>query len=310
MPSRIWIRAQTETNPVDGVSPHIYGVAGQTLVAPPDIEALAHLRLPGDVPGERGDQRATAFECSAETTRARGWVAGAERWVSSVAVDGHFAVDVEGIGTFTVGRSHEPSDQVIDVPTLRGPVTEALLGPPLMLALASRSVWGLHASAVTVAERVVVFLGTSGSGKSTPAAYLDERAGMNRICDDIVPVSWHGGALVCSPHFPQPRLAAEEQVSLDSPKRLHVSAICLIDSLACSGEPTACDVAVTRLSSSDAARALIRHGVATRLFDRTLLGRHFAFCVRAAAGTPLYALGYPRTRDALPLVASAIRRLP
>lgn len=60
-----------------------------------------------------------------------------------------------------------------------------LLGPILSFALRLRGVISLHASAIAVQNRSVVFLGPPGAGKSTTAAFFAER-GFPVLADDLV----------------------------------------------------------------------------------------------------------------------------
>jgi hypothetical protein len=76
-----------------------------------------------------------------------------------------------------------------------------LLGPVLGLLLRLRGVTCLHASAIAIGGRAVVFVGSAGAGKSTTAAALARR-GLAVLSDDIVALSEIDGAFRVMPAYP------------------------------------------------------------------------------------------------------------
>jgi hypothetical protein len=76
-----------------------------------------------------------------------------------------------------------------------------LLGPVLGLLLRIRGVTCLHASAVAIGGRAVVFVGSAGAGKSTTAAALARR-GFAALSDDIVALSEIDGIFRVMPAYP------------------------------------------------------------------------------------------------------------
>ena len=76
-----------------------------------------------------------------------------------------------------------------------------LLGPVLGLLLRLRGVTCLHASAVAIRGRAIVFVGSAGAGKSTTAAALARR-GFAALSDDIVALSEGGRAFRVMPAYP------------------------------------------------------------------------------------------------------------
>lgn len=211
-----------------------------------------------------------------------------------IAGAGEFSVTADG----TAAIALEPA-------MADGTLAEVLLGPPLVLALAIHGVWCLHASAVSVEGCVVAFAGESGNGKSTLAASLNGAGGggWRRLADDTLPVSLDAEGLLALPHFPQLKLPAAEQHPVDAPARLPLAGVFVIAPP--EGESA---VTVRLLARREAMQALIRHTVAARLFDRPLLAAHLDFCAEAAARVPVWRLGYPHRREALPQVREAIRR--
>ena len=176
---------------------------------------------------------------------------------------------------------------------------EILVGPVLVFALAQRGVWSLHASAVTCNGQVIAFLGESGQGKSTLAAYLAST--MQLVVDDVLPVTLTDSGLTCWPHFPQLKLPLDAQPGPFLPESLPVGHICLLDK--------ADDVSLHPVSSSEATQILLRHTAGTRLFPPTLLSKHLAFCAQTAGKIQLSRLTYPRRMDALPSVKTLLESL-
>lgn len=88
-----------------------------------------------------------------------------------------------------------------DLETLRLP----LLGMGLGTLLHQRGLLTLHASAVSIAEGAVSFIGWKGAGKSTTAAGLHER-GHQVVTDDVLPVHATREGSVVHPAFPQLKL--------------------------------------------------------------------------------------------------------
>src|SRR5690606_21772546 len=123
---------------------------------------------------------------------------------------GCFAVDAAGQAvTCTVRAEGAPLDAVI----------QAATGAPLMLALALRGTWSLHASAALIHGKLAAFAADSGTGKSTLARTLDEM-GARRAADDILPVTLDEGQGHAWPHFPQLKLPLDRQPGLGLPERL------------------------------------------------------------------------------------------
>ncbi len=173
---------------------------------------------------------------------------------------------------------------------------DILAGPALVLALALRGgTWCLHASAAMFRDCLVVFLGESGQGKSTLAAYLSETGGgWLRVADDILPVTALPSRVEAWPRFPQLKLPVESRSGQGLPEHIPVSRICLLTN---DDERHAPQLQL--LARGKAAQILIGHTAGTRLFDPRLLAEHLAFASEAARLVPVYALTYPRRWDAL-----------
>jgi hypothetical protein len=95
-----------------------------------------------------------------------------------------------------------------------------ILGPILAVLLRQRGHLLLHASAVAVADKAVLFLGSSGWGKSTMAAALHAR-GHALVTDDVAVLRTEESCPTVLPGFPQLKLWPEALVSLgDDPETL------------------------------------------------------------------------------------------
>lgn len=70
--------------------------------------------------------------------------------------------------------------------------------------------WGyliIHASAIEINEKTVVFMGHSGAGKSTTALYINKIEKKSRIItDDLLPLTIENKKIVATPSFPRTRL--------------------------------------------------------------------------------------------------------
>ncbi len=254
--------------------------------------------------------------------RGQGWVANAWRQVDCWLVDEGYQLVLDGVGTYLVRCRGEEARLLSRAPEAGMPaVVEAMLGPALILALALRGTWCLHASAVELDGRAIVFVSESGGGKSTLAAYLASQAEgpFRHLADDILPVAWSANSLYALPRFPQLKLAADAQPGAAARERLPLAACYRLvapDAGAGKRIPGPAGLAtpgrsgsaadIRPLSAGDAALALVRHSVAARLFGEQLLADQLSFCARAAEQVPVRELAYARTWEALPGVAASL----
>jgi hypothetical protein len=89
-----------------------------------------------------------------------------------------------------------------------------LLGPVLGLLLRLRGVTCLHASAVSLGDSVVAFVGAEGAGKSTTAAALAKLGGFAIVSDDVVALAETDGSFYVHPAYPYLCLWPESVESL------------------------------------------------------------------------------------------------
>ncbi|MGB8541372.1 MAG: hypothetical protein WCD49_07010 [Candidatus Acidiferrales bacterium] len=76
-----------------------------------------------------------------------------------------------------------------------------LLGPVLGLLLRLRGVTCLHASAISVGNRAIAFVGSEGAGKSTTAAMFAQK-GCPVISDDVTAITERQGVYCVFPAYP------------------------------------------------------------------------------------------------------------
>ena len=118
--------------------------------------------------------------------------------------EGSFYLRWKGVATCRVFGAREI---VVDIAPCAdmARVKQFILGPAIGALLHLRGVYMLHASAVEISGRAVLFVGGKGHGKSTLAATMYDR-GHGFISDDIVPITLQADQLAVSPSFPQVRL--------------------------------------------------------------------------------------------------------
>ena len=151
---------------------------------------------------------------------------------------------------------------------------EALRGPVLLHALAQRGVFVLHASAARQpGGPLIAFTANSGVGKSTLAQAAAD-LGWERVGDDLLPIAERAGHFVALPHFPQPKLADNQQYPTDAAPLLPLAALVQLErGAAASFQP---------LAPRKAADLLLASTVATRVFASRSLAAHLALAAHFA----------------------------
>jgi hypothetical protein len=230
--------------------------------------------------------------------RGPGWIGGRWREVECHADASTYSIEVPDVGVFRVSNdgSHISLCRDNNDPSL---LAQALLGPAFILALALKGTWTLHTSAVMFRDRLALFIGESG--------FLAEQQeqGWRRVSDDLLPVVLQEKQLFVLPKFPQLKLPADAQPGLQiAEERLPVKAIYVLQGRIANVN----SIQVQLLSVKQAALALVRHTVASRLFDGNLQARHLVFCAHVAQQVPVYSLAYPFDIALLPQVEEALMR--
>jgi hypothetical protein len=228
-------------------------------------------------------------------SRTEGWVAGMQRLVEVYTTSRGMLLNVEGGGEFFIAAHGETIVKQKFHEQLTKLEQEIVLGPALVLALAMRGTWSLHASAAMFAEKTIVLLGESGQGKSTLAAYLSGSPGWRLVADDILPVKMDPDGVNVLPHFPQLKLPVEAQPGPGLPEQIPLTRLCVLTP---AGQDTMPELQL--FPPNLAIQALLSHTAGTRMFTPEMLGKHLSFCSLVAGHVPVYQLAYPHRRDALP----------
>lgn len=237
------------------------------------------------------------------THRALGHLGSRYRTVVAGRYEHLYVAAIEGVGRFIVDPLAETArwlDPRHDIDP--DELAQALLGPPFLLLAAGQGTWLLHASAALHGNRLVAFVGKSGWGKSTLAAFLDARAGWQRVSDDMLPISQSDRGVDAWPRFPQYKLPSTRQPGLGHPPRLALDAIYLL----MPADPRTTSVEILPASPMAAATAIMGQTAGARLFDSALLAQHFTFGAYVANTVRVRRLSYPRRFDLLPAVAEAL----
>ena len=244
------------------------------------------------------------FPGSILISRTVGWVAGAQRQVEVFDISQGMLLKIAGCNDFLVTPHGETITQIGAQGEFNRLDRQVIAGPALVLALALRATWCLHASAVIYNENLLVFLGESGQGKSSLAASLAELAGWRLAADDILPVTLAPQHVHAWPHFPQLKLDVHAQPGPGLPERLPVRLVCVLADTDGQHPP-----GLEPLPSGQAVQALLGHTAGTRLFPPDLLAQHLAFCSAAVLRLPSYRLAYPHRWEAVPLIKDLLESL-
>lgn len=301
----ISIRLRHQSDCAEGSGRHFYRVAGVNLSADMPI---GYLRAFQSVPG--GSHRSTAEEEFPESFEevdtvfsGTGWIGQAWRHVLCTRSPQGYHVNISDIGRFFVQTSGKCITLVYQAPGCPSVlVEEALLGPPLILALARHGVWSVHASAIAASDHALLFTGPSGYGKSTLAEFLAKSLpnSFDRIADDLVPVCIESGVLYAHTRYPQLKIGPDYQAGTLQPERLPVATVYDL----CKLEDD--ELRLEWISEQASAISFARHTVSSRLFDVELLENHLDFCTTAARSVRTSRLCYPRRFAALEAVGELI----
>jgi hypothetical protein len=145
------------------------------------LRLLSEIALPGLIPDSDGDGE---FDVVVRNAQVPEHLSGAEvhgpTWES---LDGRFLIAIPGVARFLITNGQEIAVQP-EPGTETAEVAIFLIGTVLGILLHQRQQIVLHASAVRVGGKAVLFCGASGAGKSTIAAALSQR-GFPLVNDDV-----------------------------------------------------------------------------------------------------------------------------
>lgn len=178
---------------------------------------------------------------------------------------------------------------------------EVITGPALIMLLAQRGIYCLHAGAVRTVNGNVALVAESGVGKSTLSAHAGEH--WQQFSDDILPVH-SGDELKALNGFPQLKidgLMTPYQTKLKINAQLPVDLIIRLRA-----DERAQEISFKRMSRTDALLQVVRHTVAARLYLKPTLKEHAGFARKLSSQVPIVELTYPRNLDQLPELQQAI----
>lgn len=230
------------------------------------------------------------------------WLAGKDRELVCSRTAQGFIIEVPLIAKFFVAVNQPYISRLDDYSDQRNSavIEEVLLGPPLILALAINQQFALHASAVLIKNKAVLFVGESGFGKSTLAQWLDELTPLKRLADDISVLEHTDNKLRLLPDFLQMKLSARQQHANSAAVKL--AAIVSLNRQ----ENT--PVKLHQLDNLSSIQALLNHSVATQLFDKPLAGQHLKFMSELSQILPIYTLDYPNGQQNLGAIAEILTK--
>jgi hypothetical protein len=135
------------------------------------------------------------------------------KWMSFQAIPGEFLLKVDSVASYYVRQGNQ-----ITITPDPGADEESILiflmGSAVGALLHQRNVLVLHAGAIAVHGRSVLFSGDSGVGKSTLAAGFHKR-GYSFLADDICAIAIIDGKPAVVPGFPRLKLWADVLKILD-----------------------------------------------------------------------------------------------
>ena len=184
----------------------------------------------------------------------------------------------------------------------------------------------IHASAIGVNGASILFVGTSGVGKSTLAASFDQ-SGTAMLCDDAVIVEFADGRATARALYPSLRLHPDSLEALFPDRYPTVAAahhgnkrrLKISEQPAASAEPLpiaaifalgatqpANGIQISPLSSAEVCMALVGNSFSLNPADLRRAGEKLRKAGVIAEHVPAFSLDYPRDYDLLPTVCAAV----
>jgi len=173
---------------------------------------------------------------------------------------------------------------------------EVVIGPALILLLALKGTYCLHAGAIATPYGNIGLIAESGLGKSTLSSHIDSN--WQQISDDILPLFYKEERFRLG-EFPQLKLAESRCLT----KMRQGSSLDLIFRLT---DKESSEIHFVPLRRTDALLQIVRHTVAARLFDNNMMKQHAKFAKRLSGVAPVIELSYPRQIDQLDILRDQI----
>ena len=161
---------------------------------------------------------------------------------------------------------------------------EVVTGPALITLLALRNVFCLHASAVATDVGNIIFIAESGVGKSTLSSHQGKH--WQQLADDISPIRMID-QVYCLQAFPQLKLANGVPVQ-SFPEKVGIDLIVRL-----SGQQSE-EVQFRNIPRREAVLEIVRHTVASKMFDFDQLKAQMQFAQKLSQAVPMIEARYPR----------------
>ncbi|MDS0300231.1 hypothetical protein NDI76_15900 [Halogeometricum sp. S1BR25-6] len=224
----------------------------------------------------------------------------------------------ENIGSFRIENGQEivcdlESDAVPEQDFFRGLLENEMLG----LILHQRRHLVLHASAVAVNGKAVIFLGPRGAGKSTTAAAF-EVAGHSLLEDDVVGIRLEDETPMVVPGVPQLRLKPDAAIALGLTaetveswyeKRYYPTDVTPdpIPLAGCYILQSGDEISLEELSGTERLLELIPHTYLRGLLvDTEQSSTHLEQCSQIAEQVPFRVLKRPQNHELLPSLVEQV----
>lgn len=228
--------------------------------------------------------------------RGMGLVAGRETTFDARTDGVNILCDIAGVGRFWIDRVNAITRCAPEPALESGLLPDFLLGPPLVLTLALRQQFCLHAAVLAANGRAVAIIGPSGAGKSTAARALAARFGWQRLADDVAPIRHADGRTMVYGNFPQLKVPGTHDWNRGSAELVAVIELKLAPPVFRS----------TPLTPTEATLKLAAATMAARLFPPALLREHLAACAALAGQADMLCLNYTHTPHALDVLGAQV----
>ena len=184
----------------------------------------------------------------------------------------------------------------------------------------------IHASAIRLNGASILFVGTSGVGKSTLAASFDE-PGTGLLCDDAVIVECADEQATARALYPSLRLhpdsldalfpdrdpslstahfGEKRRLTIAEPPNDHGDPLPIAAIFALGATPAAEGIQIKPLSPAEVCMALVANSFSLNPADLGLAGEKLSKAGLIAERVPAFALDYPRDYGVLPAVRAAV----
>lgn len=282
---------QATTNSVtDSTTAHYYKLAGQSLVFQNEVDALSAFSA-----GSASESYSKILNGLAEQIT----VSAAEgklkyqgfapfdnvmRDVKYWEYNHLFRIDVDDLPICLVDVKNQHIHVLNEASFDQRLNLEVVTGPAVIVLLALKGVYCLHAGAIATEFGNIAFIAESGVGKSTLSAHIDTQ--WQQLADDILPIHLRSDRYQIF-DYPQLKLPVNA-TELPQPQN------CTLDLIIRLSAEESDTIEFSRLPRTDALIQIVRHTVAARLFDTSLMIEHSRFAKFLSGEIPVVELKYPR----------------